>query len=201
MAEVIASGRAAREVIGAQEILKRFLMSLDRRGASGGSHEKRSGAVLARASGMEMEVDDTMTFKHHTPNRRSGSSDAGGATRWCGKSGHHRAGGPPPPLRPGCHLRLRLQPQPETAPDASPPIPRGGWYVPRVAWGLEATVAVTGESPVLSIAMPMGIPGHDPGGTGAKTTLEPGIAPLTHLEAASAAPALDTRLCGAPRRY
>ena len=125
MAEVIASGRAAREVIGAQEILQRFLMSLDRRGASDGPHEKRSGAVLARASGMEMEVDDTMKFKHHTPSRRSGSSDAGGATRWRGKSGHHRAGGPPPPLRPGCHLRLRLQPRPENAPDASPPIPRG----------------------------------------------------------------------------
>jgi hypothetical protein len=28
-------------------------------------------------------------------------------------------------------------------------------------------VAVTGDTPVLSVAMAMGIPGHDPGGTGA----------------------------------
>ena len=76
-----------------------------------------------------------------------------------------------------------------------------GRPVPRVAWRLEATVAVTGKSPALSIAMATGIPGHDPGGTGAKKTREPGIAPLTHLEAASAAPTLETRLCGAPRRY
>ena len=62
--------------------------------------------------------------------------------------------------------------------------PQAGWYVrdgdhrdatgpggkplPRIAWALEATVAVTADAPVLSVAMAMDTPGHDPGGTGAR---------------------------------
>ena len=68
--------------------------------------------------------------------------------------------------------------------ETKPADPQAGWYVrdgdhrdapgpggrrlPRIAWALEATVAVTGDAPVLSVAMAMGIPGHDPGGTGAR---------------------------------